>query len=350
MCGKWGQGNAVLVGLGDEQEMHQDQELQKQEQEVDLGMVVDDEAPNQWWNDQEEEQPQEMDWQDEEDEMHQLDWKAEWAEDPAWLFSGESCGRPLPEPCGALHGECDRHQNWRKRKVQFHRQQEEEQGIHTGQEERREILVDSGAFTHVCPEDFSRRAGTIPVRKKFSIRTASGQPVVHLGNRLVEIDAGGGQTLKFEFAVCAGIKRPIISVGAFVDQGVAVSFDEHAHIRVAQATLDLIQRNQVFFLPAQCRALEPDGLHELQGGERRRSKKPVVEWACSQDSRLSNEFSQQNGEALRLSWPQWDLSRPIMIHQIVERLCQFLDEKRRVLIWASLPCHAWCRWHHVTAS
>ena len=92
-----------------------------------------------------------------------------------------------------------------------------------------EIVLDSGAFTHVCPRTFAETAsktwsvsGSRPA-VGTAARTADGTALPLLGYRKVLFELEDGKHLDIEFAMYA-IARPIFSVSALVAQGAVVRF------------------------------------------------------------------------------------------------------------------------------
>ena len=83
------------------------------------------------------------------------------------------------------------------------------------------VLVDSGAFEHVCPMNF----GTgLEEENRRKIIGAGGQTIAHYGRREVELSLVDGERAKAIFEVCA-VRRPILSVGSLNTKGIAVNFD-----------------------------------------------------------------------------------------------------------------------------
>eukprot|EP00972_Heterocapsa_arctica_P105135 15492413-Heterocapsa_arctica.AAC.1 len=81
--------------------------------------------------------------------------------------------------------------------------------------------------------------------------------------------------------------------------------------------------------------------------EESNAKWHVLEYCCEPDSLLSEWFLRHGQEATRLGLPEWDLRTEKAARRVVELAKDTLAKGRHVLLWASLPCTAWCSWQRV---
>eukprot|EP00972_Heterocapsa_arctica_P098784 14576294-Heterocapsa_arctica.AAC.1 len=80
-------------------------------------------------------------------------------------------------------------------------------------------------------------------------------------------------------------------------------------------------------------------------------RKPNVlrEWCCENDSRLAQWFVNHGHAARRLGLPKTDLKKPCVVDGIAQEIIEAYDDGFHVILWASLPCTAWCTWQQVNA-
>ena len=109
------------------------------------------------------------------------------------------------------------------------------------------LLVDSGAFAHVCPVSFATNCPIRPPTRQLNVRTASGQKIKHLGTRRVTFRDAEGGTFDIDFVVCCGIQRVIVSVGALRNESIFTYFDENPRVEMREQRIPLKQINQLFF-------------------------------------------------------------------------------------------------------
>ena len=77
------------------------------------------------------------------------------------------------------------------------------------------LMVDSGAYIHVCPPTFMPEIPLRSVATPPEALAATGQPLQFYGMRKVECEAWQGVHLTLDFSVM-NVSRPILSVGALV--------------------------------------------------------------------------------------------------------------------------------------
>ena len=112
-----------------------------------------------------------------------------------------------------------------------------------------ELLVDSGAFAHVCPEDWGTQ-WPLEKTEKFAATMANGKPLTVQGARVVTLTLRDGRALRLRFCVMK-VSKPIISVGMLREEGVSASFAKNdAHLMQDENRYELRTRNNLFYLPA----------------------------------------------------------------------------------------------------
>ena len=112
------------------------------------------------------------------------------------------------------------------------------------------LLVDSGAFRHVCPPDFGK--GLTPTKGQ-NVVGAGGEKISHYGERIVGVRTDDGVPADIQFLVC-DVRRPILSVGNLSKMGIRVYFDvDDPHIRWQGRRYNLIYMNNLFYWPMRLR-------------------------------------------------------------------------------------------------
>ena len=88
-----------------------------------------------------------------------------------------------------------------------------------------EILLDSGAYDHVCGPEFAVHSPLLPRLDTGIVRNADGSEIPAHGRRRVRFRLEDGQTasVKFQFM---NVKRCIFSIGRLVEQGFGVDFEK----------------------------------------------------------------------------------------------------------------------------
>eukprot|EP00972_Heterocapsa_arctica_P057019 8414148-Heterocapsa_arctica.AAC.1 len=73
----------------------------------------------------------------------------------------------------------------------------------------------------------------------------------------------------------------------------------------------------------------------------------LVEWCCEQGSDSTRCMIEHGGGATRLCLPQRDMRLDQQVEQVIHDVRTLANLGIFVLIWASLPCTAWCSWQRV---
>ena len=195
------------------------------------------------------------------------------------------------------------------------------------------LLVDSGAFAHVCPPEFEPQNPITPPKRKLSIQTASGQSVMHLGSKLVFFKRPGGGLIQVRFEVCNKLRRPILSVGALRVKGIYAYFDQRPRLEVFDGMssnrlteVPLREEKRLFYLDleAQESSRELEALEDEDEGDEDEERQADEE---------QEEGSVQEQPAAEPTIPR--VPRPVVgpskqewtAHQAVH-----------------LPFQTWCRW------
>ena len=93
-----------------------------------------------------------------------------------------------------------------------------------------ELMIDSGAATHVCPFWFASTTQTydIPGHERPNLRTATEDPIKVYGCKWVYMTNESNQQIVIPFYVCS-ISQPILSVTRLTEQGFTIHLSEHNH-------------------------------------------------------------------------------------------------------------------------
>eukprot|EP00972_Heterocapsa_arctica_P070471 10409755-Heterocapsa_arctica.AAC.1 len=113
---------------------------------------------------------------------------------------------------------------------------------------------------------------------------------------------------------------------------------------------NLREHGQLYYLPAKLGKVMSPIVNDMLLGKNKEiiGKKPWIlfEWSCESDSRLAHWFVDHGHAARRLGLPQTDLKTPRVVDGVVQEIIEAYDDGFDVILWASLPCTAWCTWQH----
>ena len=115
------------------------------------------------------------------------------------------------------------------------------------------LMIDSGAYTHVCPSNFGDWNPIDTSQKSIGLRCANGHEIGHYGRRHVSCYLFGKEKMEitFEFDVC-DVKRPILSVHQLCQTGFRITFDRKgAFLSKGPNKLSLISCDGVYFIPVE---------------------------------------------------------------------------------------------------
>lgn len=115
------------------------------------------------------------------------------------------------------------------------------------------MLIDSGAFDHVCPVDFAVNVPLTPPGRSVVGVTADGTPLPSYGFREVKCCTQRGQRICVKFQVM-DIARPILSVSRLSKAGFITHIQEElAYIEPAHGgwAVPLVKHGQLYYLPVQ---------------------------------------------------------------------------------------------------
>ena len=221
------------------------------------------------------------------------------------------------------------------------------------------LLMDSGAFVHVCPPTF---APHVPVERVSPMPkgvTADGRTLTCHGVKRVKVRVWGGRVLTFTFAVM-DVSRALLSVGELRAQGIATCFTTHSYLKRGAWTTPLLRVRNLLFLPVLLFEQEewPHAMGDtLKGAQKTLDnvimtvEEPqwhVVEYCCEPDSKLSTWFAERGHTVTRLGLPDRDLSNAACVSQVSEEIREQLQNGKKILLWASLPCRPWCKWQQAS--
>ena len=75
----------------------------------------------------------------------------------------------------------------------------------------------------------------------------------------------------------------------------------------------------------------------------------LVEFGCQDDSELSKAAEQRGWETLRLTRATYDLRTKSAIEQVINLLNDKIHQGYIIVLWGSIPCTPWTRWHDLNA-
>ena len=109
--------------------------------------------------------------------------------------------------------------------------------------------MDSGAFAHVCPEDWGKQ-WPLEATEKLAATMANGKPLSVQGTCTVTLTPRDGRPLRVRLCVMK-VSKPTLSVGMLREEGVSASFaKDDAHLTKDENRYELRAKNNLFYLPA----------------------------------------------------------------------------------------------------
>lgn len=213
-------------------------------------------------------------------------------------------------------------------------------------------LVDSGAFAHVCPQSFCSH---IPLQSnnvpEGEIVTANGKHLNFYGVRRITFRIWEQIPANATFKVC-DVHRPILSVSSLSEVGIYAHFcSDVAYLSWKNQRMPLLKINGLYYLPLYVESL-PFALESLNGygssstsirsnvsklEQQQRCQMLFVEYCCSDQSLLSQEYSQFE-DVIRLSLPRFDFSNELIVEAVFSELARIQHiEDRDIFIWISFP-------------
>ena len=242
------------------------------------------------------------------------------------------------------------------------------------------MLVDSGAYGHVCPKEFALDCG-VQVQQGIgpdNVSGADGRALQYFGAREVWLEledqdgqfwltkeTSNGPRAHVRFDVL-NVQKPILAVNSLREVGITTHFAEDgAYLKKGAVRLPLYQLGRLYYLPVKLmsnRVVSPvirssqflgtelkeeADLMAPMTQEDSRIRLYVYEYCCYNDSRLSEAIRRRNAQAIRLGLPLFDLSRPSIVMKLIESIQSRLQVGAKVFVWMSLPCSPWSSWHKI---
>ena len=136
-----------------------------------------------------------------------------------------------------------------------------------------ELMIDSGAATHVCPIWFASTTQTydIPEHERPNLRTATEDPITVYGYKWVYMTNESNQQIVIPFYVCS-VSQPILSVTRLTEQGFSIYLSEQPTITHPNGfEAKLKTKEGTYFLPVNTTGTPPNyklDVHESQQGIR----------------------------------------------------------------------------------
>ena len=134
-----------------------------------------------------------------------------------------------------------------------------------------ELMIDSGAVTHVCPIWFASTTQTydLPDHERPNLRTATEDPIEVYGYKWVYMTNESNQQIVIPFYVCS-VSQPILSVTRLAEQGFTIHLSEHPTITHPNGfEAKLRTKEGTYFLPVNNTGTPPNyklDVHETQQG------------------------------------------------------------------------------------
>jgi hypothetical protein len=110
------------------------------------------------------------------------------------------------------------------------------------------LLMDSGAFAHVCPASFMPGLPLRKIPKPSYVANAIGKQLIFYGMRTVDFQTWKGLQLTIDFCVMS-VNRPILSAGQLARDGYKVTLNGTSNLKIGHQLAPLVRRGSLFFLP-----------------------------------------------------------------------------------------------------
>ena len=228
--------------------------------------------------------------------------------------------------------------------------------------QRVQLLVGSGSFIHVASLTL---APWIPLREKdqkVKAVGADGREFTYYGQREVTMITSN-RMVRIPFHIM-DFARPILSVGELLRKGHRVTLGSGmSTIQTSDIMIPLVRQGNLTFLDAVVKEMPESWksvltaddpvelennivLQEMPGTIQNidQEKWCLIEWACEPTSVLSAWFLDHGHDAIRLTRDVIDLSAASAVRKVMKIARERERQGFKFLVWAALPCTAWCKW------
>ena len=183
------------------------------------------------------------------------------------------------------------------------------------------ILIDTGAYTHVCPPTFAGHSPIAQGRGAMAAMAADGRGLQVQGEKRVEFFLQNGQPIEVAFEVM-NVKKPILSVSRFHEHGVGDHFTETgAYLERQGKRCPLQEVGNLFYFPVRLRG---EGVTAVMMKDKM-GPWLLIGWCCEDDFKMAGWFLRAGHAAMRLGRPQWDLRDPGHVALVVAKVIGPLD-------------------------
>ena len=114
------------------------------------------------------------------------------------------------------------------------------------------VMLDSGAFTHVCPTNFTPEVAMECSKPKQGGLMASGQPLICYGSKKARIQVWGDVVMELTYAV-VDVARPLLFVGELQRHGWNIHFGQHSYLERGNKVVPLLRRGGLSYLAVKAR-------------------------------------------------------------------------------------------------
>ena len=207
------------------------------------------------------------------------------------------------------------------------------------------LLIDSGAYAHVCPPTFAGHSPIVQGRGAMAAMAADGRGLQVQGEKRVEFFFQNGQPIEVAFKVMS-VKKPILSVSGLHEHGVEEVTEKGAYLERQGKRCTLQEVGNLFYLPVR---LREEGVTAVMMKDKM-GPWLLIGWCCEDDSKMAGWFLRAGHAALRLGRPQCDLRDPGHVALAVAKMIEAARRGFEIIIWASLPCRPWSAWQQVNVA
>ena len=221
------------------------------------------------------------------------------------------------------------------------------------------LMLDSGSCLHACTPEFAPEVPLQPVLDMEPVCAVNGELIPVYGVKKVHMLLWGHVRAEVLFHVMP-VKRTLLSVGLLRKQRLNISLGTQCYPMKENRRLPLVATGAPFFMPVLIEGekwtREMQGVLKLAHAAVEQKEmmmaalevpSHLVEWCCEHNGALTEWVTAHGGTATRLGLPDHDMRGEKEVRDVIRDVRRRAISGAEVLIWAAVPCTAWCSWQRV---
>ena len=222
------------------------------------------------------------------------------------------------------------------------------------------LMLDSGSCLHACAPEFAPQVPLQPVLDMEPVCAVNGELIPVYGVKKVHMLLWGHVRAEALFHVMP-VKRTLLSVGLLRKQRLYISLGTQCYLMKETRRLPLVAAGALFFTPVLIEGekwtKEVQGVLKLAHAAVEQKEMimaalevpcRLVEWCCEHNSALTEWVTAHGGTAMRLGLPDHDMRDEREVRDVIRDVRRRAISGAEVLVWAAVPCTAWCSWQRVS--